>query len=154
MALATRLVQCSESGCRNLTRNCNLRLRISLRKSGATGAGGGTRTRKGLRPETCEVSAFASFATPAPLRLRTVASSTPMTQDLTRATEPHGQDGTRAPTVRHRSLATRRTGAREPLGIPAVSPLVASFPAPYRRDRGRPTTGRHMPDLLDRLKGA
>src|SRR6266550_6479174 len=30
------------------------------------GAGGRTRTHKGFRPETCEVSAFTSFATPAP----------------------------------------------------------------------------------------
>jgi hypothetical protein len=88
MAFTLRLVQRSETGCRNLTRNCNVRFQASVRKTGAAGAGGGIRTRKGLRPETCEVSAFASFATPAPLRLRTVASSTPMTQDLARATEP------------------------------------------------------------------
>ena len=30
------------------------------------GAGGGTRTGKGFRPETCEVSAFTIFATPSP----------------------------------------------------------------------------------------
>ena len=37
------------------------------------GAGGGTRTHKDSRPEKCEFSAFTSFATPAPYRLRTLA---------------------------------------------------------------------------------
>src|SRR3989338_8908698 len=51
------------------------------------GAGDGNRTRKGFRPETCEVSAFASFATPAPLQLRTVATPEGETQDVKRAAD-------------------------------------------------------------------
>jgi hypothetical protein len=34
---------------------------------GERGAGGGTRTHKGSRPVTCEVTAFTGFATPAPV---------------------------------------------------------------------------------------
>jgi hypothetical protein len=33
----------------------------------AVGAGSGIRTHKGVSPVTCEVTAFTSFATPAPL---------------------------------------------------------------------------------------
>src|SRR5438093_1016074 len=54
-----------------------------VRASG--GAGGGIRTRKGFRPETCEVSAFTSFATPAPRWLRTLASPKANTLDPARA---------------------------------------------------------------------
>src|SRR5205809_7244695 len=49
------------------------------------GAGGGTRTHKGFRPETCEVSAFTGFATPAPRWLRTPAIPKAKTRDPTRA---------------------------------------------------------------------
>src|SRR5882672_2022721 len=43
------------------------------------GAGDGTRTHKGFRPETCEVSAFTGFATPA-------------TSSATNPGNPEGQD--------------------------------------------------------------
>ncbi len=36
------------------------------------GAGGRIRTDMGFRPTTCEVAAFTSFATPAPIRRRTL----------------------------------------------------------------------------------
>ena len=39
------------------------------------GAGGGNRTRKGLRPEMCEISAFTSFATPAPVTAWSIESA-------------------------------------------------------------------------------
>ena len=40
----------------------------------AAGAGDRNRTGKGRSPETCRVPAFASFATPAPVRLQTLAT--------------------------------------------------------------------------------
>ena len=61
----------------------------AIQSSGASGgAGGGIRTRKDFRPETCEVSAFASFATPAPRRLQTLASPKAETPNLARAAVP------------------------------------------------------------------
>ena len=44
-------------------------------RGGAVGAGARIRTEKGLRPETYQVSAFASFATPAPLLRSTYPGS-------------------------------------------------------------------------------
>ena len=54
-------------------------------RSRSGGAGGGTRTHKGLRPEMCEISAFTGFATPAPFRLRTPAIPKAETRHPTRA---------------------------------------------------------------------
>src|SRR5690348_10085828 len=60
---------------RDLTRFANVARHAMLGKHG--GAGGGIRTHEGFRPETCQVSAFTSFATPAPHRLRTEVSTRP-----------------------------------------------------------------------------
>src|SRR6266513_2944549 len=60
-----------------------------MQRPGASGGpGGGSRTRKSFRPETCEVSAFTSFATPAPHRLRTLVRPKAETPDLARAAVP------------------------------------------------------------------
>src|SRR6266513_380739 len=60
-----------------------------MQRPGASGGpGGGSRTRKSFRPETSEVSAFTSFATPAPHRLRTLVRPKAETPDLARAAVP------------------------------------------------------------------
>jgi hypothetical protein len=57
------------------------------RKVGSGGAEGGIRTHKGFRPVACQTTALTSFATPAPFRLRTLATPRGKTRDLTRAAD-------------------------------------------------------------------
>lgn len=60
-------------------------------KAGCGRAGGGTRTRTGLRPEACETSASADSATPAPNGCGPWQDPKASTQRPASATEPHGQ---------------------------------------------------------------
>src|SRR5205085_11885145 len=69
--ISPRLFRCSETGCGDPPSKRNVGAIPNAVKNG--GAGGRIRTGKGLRPETWRVSAFTSFATPAPRRLRTLA---------------------------------------------------------------------------------
>src|SRR5947208_2969245 len=68
------------------------------------GAGGGTRTHKGLRPEMCEISAFTGFATPAPRWLRTPVIPKAKTPHLT----PAAAKGAVACALEPRAIASFR----------------------------------------------
>ena len=104
--MAPRLSKRSETG-------CEIWYVIEYKRcpvSGATGgrcggAGGGTRTHKGLRPEMYQISAFTGFATPAPHRLRTTAIHKAETRDLMHATVPRVHYGVRMSTSDNLVLA-------------------------------------------------
>src|SRR5947207_1522227 len=85
------------------------------------GAGGGTRTHKGLRPEMCEISAFTGFATPAPRWLRTPVIPKAKTRHLTPAA---ARDATIRAQLFESGIRKVRTGAESRGSDPGREPGV------------------------------
>src|SRR5947208_1111714 len=113
------------------------------------GAGGGTRTHKGFRPEMCEISAFTGFATPAPRWLRTPAIPKAKTRHLTRAA---ARDATIHAHPFESDIRKARGGA-ESRGTPAGARPGRLTPGLPRcaRERLRPGANahRHPPAIID-----
>lgn len=109
------------------------------------GAGGGIRTHMSLRSTVCDSVAFADSATPAPYRQGTTATRGPRRRRSDRC-RPRFHRSARQRSSDNQSAAERtetpHTNGSIPLppAHPTV-PLANPRPDPYRRSRGRQSTG-------------
>ena len=78
----------------------------------AAGAGGRTRTGKGRSPEICGVSAFTSFATPAPLPAANPGNHEGETRDLTSAADRHDKGCHQVSVIEKTRVVAKSNGLR------------------------------------------